>query len=300
MGFPDDITDDLRSLVPTSPDPRRWNRDSSIAVGLTGVAAIFLGVAFARWMGGRMSERDDFEITDDTGPDWASRVASYMGPVADAAGVDGLRVMAVYQAHSESKGNNLVGLGIPSRFPPWAKPNTRASAKLQNAEATAAEIGYDRNAKTYSKSPYPRSRWVFGSGGYFGLLPSTALAFLRGKPQASSPDFDPWDVFDPHRSCVAYADFVRRITRLGQWKDLPPSERNWLAVKRAGASLTTLTDWKAEGDRAKAIHAGFAKRLASIGVPASFARQIVPPFRSDFSALNLWNDAPRQVPTGKP
>lgn len=298
MDFPDDLTAGALELVPRDRDPRRWTLEQGLAVGLGIVAAVGVTRLAWRYFQGIMSDRDDFEVDDQGGPDWASRVAAFMAPVADAAGVPDLRVMAVYQAHSESKGNNLVGLGIPSRFPVWAKPNLKASASLQGNEARAAEIAYDRNKATYGKSPYPRERWVFGSGGFFGLLPGTGLAFLRGKPQASSADFDPADVFDPHRSCVMYADYVRRITRLGQWQALPPSERNWLAIKRAGASLTVLADWQANGDRAKAIHAGVAKRLASIGVPASFARQKVPSFSSGFSALELYNDAPRLVPSG--
>lgn len=247
-----------------------------------------------------MDARDTYEteVTDDGQP-WTQRVGDTMAPIATAAGVPGLRIMALYQAHSESKGNNLVGLGIPERFPSWSKPNRKASASLQANEARAAEIGYDRNQASYSKSPYPRARWVFGSGGWFGLLPATGLGFLRGKTQIVSPDFDPWDVFDPWRSCVMYADYVRRITKLGQWQALPASERNWLAIKRAGASLTVLSDWQATGDRAKAIHAGVAKRLASMGIPASFAREPVPAFRSGFSALELYNQRARAVPSGK-
>lgn len=296
----DAIPQDLLALVPETADPRTWTRDQGIAAGAGTVALVVLGIALWRRFGGTMSDaRDVFEVDDQGGEGWGSRVAAFMQPVALAAGVSDLTTMALYQAHSESKGNNLVGLGIPSRFPSWAKPNLKASASLQDNEARAAEIAYDRNAKSYGASPYARERWIFGSGGYFGLLPGTALAFLRGKPEIASTDFDPWDVFDPHRSCVAYADYVRRITKLGQWQDLPPSERNWLAIKRAGASLTVLADWKAEGKRAQAIHAGVAKRLQSLGVNPSWARKPVPSFASSFNAIKLWNDSPRLVPSGK-
>lgn len=115
-------------------------------------------------------------------------------------------------AMGESGFNNLRGLGDPLLFPPWASPNTKVSKSTQDAEALAARRAYKRAMEQgrYSAcgNPWPASRYVFGSGGWFGGLPSNMLHAFTGTPLACA---DPWLVFEPEASLVMAIAMAKRL-----------------------------------------------------------------------------------------
>lgn len=121
-------------------------------------------------------------------------------------------------AANESGFNNLVGLGNSSLFPSFAQPNTKASIFAQEREYQAAVIAYERNADRFQECGYPVSEYTFGSGGWFGMLPSNALAAFFGTPyQCLRPGF----VFSPGGSVVMAVEMARRLMRWDSWESTP-------------------------------------------------------------------------------
>lgn len=182
--------------------------------------------------------------------------------------------LVLWQAMTESGGNPLVGLGTPSHkgWPSYARPNLKASAKVAASETAAARRAYEKeqNRKWASKSPVPKDHWTFGSGGLYGFLPITALYPLRGTAALESGEIAPHDVFDAYRATAMYVDYIRRVMRLPHFRDLPREHQNALAIKRAGAALTYVKDYKEETDRAKSIRRKMEKAARSLGLPESY------------------------------
>ena len=190
--------------------------------------------------------------------------------------------LILLQAYTESRGNPDVGLGLPNpdRWPPWVQPNVNASEALQRGETRAAERSYNRNREWADESPSPAGHWQFGSGGLYGLLPTTALYWARGTPELASGELGPWDVFAPWRSTVFYADYIRRVMALPHFRDLPAQHRNALAIKRAGASLALVRDYAEQQDRSRRIREKVARASSSLGIPQSYATA---PLSADWS-----------------
>jgi len=194
--------------------------------------------------------------------------------VVDLGAPDWFVDMALLQAASESRGNNLVGLGVPYLFPRWAEPNLKASENLQRGETEAAENIFARNREKYDQSPYPQEMWTFGSGGYYGLLPGSALGWSRDATdmnRALRPGLvHPYDVFDPFRSTVYYAAYVRGIMRNNAYQNLPPQHQNAYAIKRGGAALSLISDYQESKDRSKKIRERMDSRATFAGVSPAF------------------------------
>jgi hypothetical protein len=133
-------------------------------------------------------------------------------------------------------------------------------------EARAACRGWNKNRLTkYAASPYQdAASWCWGSGGWFGFLPSTAL---------SPPDFNLLDPelvrTSPVHQVAFFAAFVRAIQR-DYFPNLPPEHRNWLSVRRAMASLGTMHDWDESGSTSVRVRERLAKNLIATGTPPSF------------------------------
>jgi hypothetical protein len=167
------------------------------------------------------------------------------GEAEQLAGMPGFAAFALGVATRESGGDNM-------------QSNTSAS------EAAAAARGYDRNRDgIFRDNPYPRQRFVFGSGGWFGLLPSTALSF-DGWHNA-----DPYLVFDPTASVAMFANFVRKVV-LGHFSKIPPEHRNWLTIRRFMSSNAHGLDWREELEKSPRIRERFAGDLAKRGIDPSF------------------------------
>lgn len=173
--------------------------------------------------------------------------------VEGEAGMPGFTAFALAVADRESDGNNL-------------------SANTSPSEAAAACRGYHDNLgdpfDRYVDNPYPESRWCFGSGGYYGLLPSTALA-AKGFHNS-----DPWLVFDPEASTALFADWVYRIVR-GYFHKLPAQHRTFLTLRRFMSSNTIGLDWREQKSKSPKIRERFATDLRQRGIDPSFMHQRV-------------------------
>lgn len=205
---------------------------------------------------------------------------------------------ALIQASSESRGNHLTGLGIPSRFPSFSSPNLKASAGAQQAESAAAVRGYDRNDWA-KESPFPKNEWVFGSGGWYGFLPTTGVYAFRKSGLFASGELGPYAVFDKWASTVMLVDFVRRVRRSPQFQGMPEKHKNWLAIKRAGAGNKFIGDYKEIHSRSKAIRRRAEKYAASRGIPSSFLYRRVPEFDGWTDAESAFLNGPI-TPPGEP
>jgi len=139
--------------------------------------------------------------------------------MAEALGLDpAWSVFFEATALNESGFNPLRGLGKPSLFPPWAQPSKGASVFSQNNEAKAAVTAYNRNKKTLQKCPWPKTRYTFGSGGLFGILPPNGVMQFRGTEVIC---IDPWSVFDWGPSLVMAIEMARGLMRRSNFKKLP-------------------------------------------------------------------------------
>lgn len=176
----------------------------------------------------------------------------------------------IFVAYGESGGNNLVGLGNPALYPPWTVTNRRwiekgrpALTNAQRNEAKAAARGYDNAPQIQC---WDRTAYVFGSGGWFGFLPSTALSNVKNSPLRCQ---HPYTIFDPGASMVYAMAFARNLQGWEQWQNGP----------RTVLSLRAGWGWPAKmGDAAylTAKRAKYAKQLNKIGLPASFLDKKLP------------------------
>lgn len=158
--------------------------------------------------------------------------------VEDKIGIPGFADFAEAVAWNESRGN------------PDAINDSRA-------EASAAARGYDENVRRYGSSGFPRSRYVWGSGGWFGFLPSTALA------DPAWQNADPLLVLDRVGSVVLLAAFVQRIER-NWFRKIPPEHRNWWTIRRfLGSNLRGL-DWREEMEGTPGRRLRFARDYRAI------------------------------------
>lgn len=267
-----------------------------------GGAGLFLILAAVSGGGGR--ETLDIELgggAPDKGDDLPQSTGGFreVREIAqryvDFAGApDWFPEMALIQAASESGGNPYVGLGTVSTFPQTyrgvdLKPNTSASTSLQAAETRAARTVYERNIEKYSQSPAPVADWTFGSGGLFGLLPGSGLAFARREPGLSalrSGELQPLDIFDPVRAVAMYANYVKSVMAHSGFKNLPPEHRNAYAIKRGGAALSLIKDWQEENERSQKIREKMPRRVSASGADPSFPDEPL-----SYSDWNAWPGA---------
>ena len=83
------------------------------------------------------------------------------------------------------------------------------AANKSITEAAASGRAYDRHADYFAANcPEPRSGYVWGSGGWFGLLPPNPLWILRASGLKCWPGAY---VFDPVASIVAAIAFARQL-----------------------------------------------------------------------------------------
>lgn len=221
-----------------------------------------------------------------------SNVRKLAQEVGKAAGLSSsgrkwLERFSVIQASSESGANNYRGLGLPPKFPAWAKPS---SAKLVNGswvsssttdkgrwyqanEAKAAQIAYDRNVTRGSLPPSSATQddWTFGSGGYFGFLPANGAYTFR--KSIIKDEFGPLDVFDARRSLLMLMRTLAALTGWSSFKLLPANDQV-TGLKRAMASPTLIPKPNSERGILSANRARAAAK--KLGVPSSFFDEPVP------------------------
>lgn len=142
----------------------------------------------------------------------------------------------------------------------WTESNWQVGASNPSpSEAAAAKTGYERALKS-GPLPFPASRYTWGSGGWFGLLPSSAVAGAR--------NLDPMvAVFDPRESIRSATRYMQRIRGWDQWLR---SDRSWKVMRRAWKNPSTMDQPMPATDER------FLSALKKAGLPASFAdRKVV-------------------------
>ncbi len=162
----------------------------------------------------------------------------------------GFADFAVGVAENESRFNNLAVDSSPS-------------AQRQ------ARYGYANNPVRYGDSGYPASWYTWGTGGWYQMLPTTALA------DRAWNSHDPMLVFDPVASTFLLAAFVQRVQR-NHFAKLPHAERNWLAVRRFLRSNKAGLDWQEQLPGTRGKRERFGRDLEANGIPAGFMYDFVP------------------------
>jgi hypothetical protein len=126
-------------------------------------------------------------------------------------------------AHHESRWNSAVGRGIEIGAPPGVKINH------STGEAAAAAVAYQRNEHLFSECGHPKSHYLFGSGGWFGMLPGNGLYAFRGTPSIC---LSPWAVFHPHASIAMAIGYAQRLMRYDAFE----ADRSWINLNRGWAA----------------------------------------------------------------
>jgi hypothetical protein len=189
------------------------------------------------------------------GPGGARRalLEHYLDTAEQISGIVGLKTFCLVASLRESNWN----------------PN---AANTTASEAAAACRGFN-NAKAtlFKSSPYRNEpeRWCWGSGGWFGFLPSSALG------RSGFYNLDPYSVKDPASSVAYITAFVHSIIK-NFLTELPANQRNWLAVRRSMASLTTMRDWQENGETAKKVRTRMAEFSVKAGIDPDFMFDIPP------------------------
>jgi peptidoglycan hydrolase-like protein with peptidoglycan-binding domain len=176
----------------------------------------------------------------------------------------------VFCAYGESRGNNLAGLGNPDAFPPWSATHRTwiakgrpAATQKQAKEARAAVTGYRRN--TWMHGCWPEPFYTFGSGGWFGLLPSSGLAVFRNTSLACQ---HPWSVFDGPSSVVMAMGMIGRLRRWPQFKANPTVHA--LRVGFGAPGEMNNATWLDQR------HAHYVVHLKKVGLSATFLDEVLP------------------------
>ena len=204
---------------------------------------------------------------------YSARSPGYDRMIARAGAPKAIKILGAVQRYTESRGNPKSGLGIPERFPWWAEPRN-APRNLQVAESEAAEDGYDYNV-SYGESPFPRPMWTFGSGGPYGMLPSSALAPYRRTDELRRGRVTPYDVFNPWRATVFFVDYVHRLVERF-FDDLPPEHRTVMDLKRGLASPKLVMDFSETQTRSKRSRANSEEAVEALGLDPSVLETPVP------------------------
>lgn len=166
----------------------------------------------------------------------AAAISELVRPAFTVPQIAGAQAVSAYLQRAGQVANingNFVPFGLAvawreSRF------NNRA-VNDSRSEANAACRGWERNKDSlYRNNPFGAQGFCWGSGGWYGLLPPSAM-----QPEVFR-NLDPrvW-IFDPAASTAMFTDFVHRIIR-NYFPRLPPERRNYLSIRQAMASLETM------------------------------------------------------------
>jgi hypothetical protein len=189
--------------------------------------------------------------------------------VEEAGALDGFARFATAAAYTESKGNNLVGLGADlGGLPANVRLKTKGSTAANEAAKACAGWKAAKKRGFYQNNPYGSNRWCFGSGGWFAFLPSTGLS--AGGTKGPYANADPFLVFYPVDSVVMMADFVARILRGGSFQNLPHGEKTWLAVRRGMAGSKLVSDYDEEYERSARVRQRLEEALVETGTDPDF------------------------------
>lgn len=220
-------------------------------------------------------------LPDPTGPVSKARLPE-LRALAEQAGLseDWVTFLSAV-AHHESKWNPSVGLGLPGRVN-IPGVTVREHGKLGKYEAAAALMAYDRHPERFEDCPWPRMRYGFGSGGWFGLLPANALASYMGNPEGICLD-PQFSVFDPWSSVVLATDYARRLTK---WKSFAAGGGTWKVLNRGWAAPGNMDGTPAE--RVARSDERWERALKALGIPSSWGNRRVAPLPSGWDAWSVY------------
>ena len=91
-----------------------------------------------------------------------------------------------------------------------------------------------------------------------------------------------FDVFDPWKSTVLFADYVRRLIDRDEFSRLPAAAKNWLAIKRGMAAPSLMADHAELEERSRTVRARADAAAEAMGIDPAFLRERVPQAWPDY------------------
>lgn len=186
---------------------------------------------------------------------------------------------------SETSGTftSNVCLGDPSLYPSIAKPSPMVE-KYGTTEARAAVDAYARavEAGRFANCPWPERDYVFGSGGWWSLIPSNAWAAYIGTDLICR---HPHYVLHPVDQTICAIEMARRLMARSSFKANP----NFLSLRVGWGRPTLMGDHtRREETRVK-----FRDNVEGQGRSASWLDSTVPPLRK-FDVRAQWDELMRR------
>lgn len=203
----------------------------------------------------------------DTGPPGKAGQWAELEQNARAAGMspDWIRFLKAWAWH-ESKGNPRAANRRPS-------------------EAASALALYDRNRDVLGACPWGPGAYGWGSGGWYGLLPVSAVWAFVGTPALCKVD-PQRTVFDPWESTLEAVAFAQRSMKREEFIE----PRTWKILNRATAAPTLMDERPGSSrfERAEDADDRFMAALRALQIPAGFADQRVEPLPNGWNAYDRW------------
>lgn len=148
----------------------------------------------------------------------------------------------------------------------WNNCATNAGSEERKRALSGFRVA--RSQGWYATTPYTEDDFGFGTGGWFGLMPSSAL--VAGGSRGPFISADPRLVHDPAASVAMMADMVFRLVK--KYK-----ARNWLAVRRGMKAVRLVDDYAEREKTSQGVRSRFYTGLTQAGVanPETFMQQTV-------------------------
>lgn len=240
-------------------------RSNGAAVALAGAGVLALAAL------GAAGKRNGGGNGGSTPPDMGSfpeGLSALRGVAADVLTVGGVSsndwiVFLGAVAHHESGWDPAVYNGFKNADVP------AGVRRVMGTDGPGAVSNFNRNRELYSDCPWPESRYTFGSGGWYGLIPSIGLHEFRKSPYQC---LDPWSVFMPYPATIMAIGYARRSMRRDSFKKDP----TWLNLNRSWKAPSNMGSPQAGSDKR------FRRALRAMGVAESWADQRV-------ANLGPWN-----------
>lgn len=161
---------------------------------------------------------------------------AYLERIRETGALPGFEVFAHAVAKRESGFNNMAR-------------NTTAS----EASSAARLFEGAKSRGHFSENPFvgDEQDWVFGSGGWFGFLPSTALS--QGGRNGPWQNEHPSQIFNPAQSVAMAASYAAALIK-HYFDDLPPQHRNFLALRRGWKALSLIPDYNETQAASRGVH----------------------------------------------
>lgn len=175
--------------------------------------------------------------------------------------------------------------GVAHRESRWNNKAANTSAREADAARRLYEGALERGWFPDNPHRHDVNAWTFGSGGWFGFLPSTGLT--AGGVRGPFADAHPSSIFVPEYSLVMAADLAARTAAGKAFRSIPESEQNWLAVNRGWAASSLVPDWREDKQRSRDAHRRLVKHLDAAGMPPEAGERFVRR-RPSFPNWNPW------------